>query len=371
VRTDFFLNVGEMVKVLYYGRSEFPFSGPSYVAYYLSRALEKRANMTYYPQLTGPPKRRYAAPFSEVISDFFQREFDVAHFNFCPTLVNGSMLLMGLARRVGTATLMNVHGVIQMEQASQQVFRIGAYSNLFNTLIACRTVDAIVANTEYMRTNVATWYRTDKEKIVVIPNGVDIKLFNKRKDGSVLDGDPKILYVGSLSWTKGIDILIRAVARVRSDLPGMRLHLVGPTTSFSEEIRLLIRKEGVEKEVLFHNYVPHSILPRYYGSADICIFPSRLESFGLVILEAMASGAPIVASNIPSFREILSDGESGLLFESGNDEALSKAISTLVGDPLLRKRVCQAALQVARKYSWENIAQRYLDLYNQLCGARV
>jgi glycosyltransferase involved in cell wall biosynthesis len=228
-------------------------------------------------------------------------------------------------------------------------------------------VDAVVVNTEYMRGNVAVWYGIGTQKIVVIPNGVDIRRFSSSNDGSILDGDPRILYVGALTWTKGIDVLFRAVARLKSELPRMRVHLVGSMASIPRELQLLARKEGIDEEIVFHGWVPHSVLPRYYGSADVCVFPSRLESFGLVILEAMASRVPIVASNIPSFREILSEGKSGLLFECGNDEALSTAILKLANDSVLGSRLSHIAFESVKTYSWENIASKYFALYRRLC----
>lgn len=365
------------MRVLFYIRQDSTGGGPSSVAYYLSRSLEKSANVTYYPRFASYLKRIYSTDSLGVFSGFFKREFDVVHFNLPPTLANGSAVLMHLAKRIGTATLMNVHGIVQLERIARASARlermpqphswIRTYKGLSNSLISCRAVDAVVVNTEYMRGNVAVWYGIDTQKIVVIPNGVDIGRFSSSNHGSFLDGDPRILYVGALTWTKGIDVLFRAVARLKSELPSMRLHLVGTLVRIPREFRLLARKEGIDQIIVFHDWVPHSVLPRYYGSADVCVFPSRLESFGLVILEAMASRVPIVASDIPSFREILSNGKSGLLFECGNDKALSTAILKLVNDSVLGSRLSHIAFESVKTYSWENIAKKYLALYHRLC----
>ena len=119
--------------------------------------------------------------------------------------------------------------------------------------------------------------------------------------------------------------------------------------------------------VFFHGWAPDSMVPRYYKSADICVFPSRLEGFGIVILEAMASGIPIIASNTGGIREIISNGKNGMLFKPGDADALSKAILALYQDLDLRKKISQAALKTVTEYNWENIAERYISLYKYLC----
>jgi glycosyltransferase involved in cell wall biosynthesis len=109
------------------------------------------------------------------------------------------------------------------------------------------------------------------------------------------------------------------------------------------------------------------MIPRFYNSADFCVFPSRHESFGLGILEAMASGTPIIASNMGFFREILSNGKNGILFKSGDVDALSKAILILHQDLGLRKKISHNASRTIMEYRWENIAERYVSLYRRLC----
>jgi len=109
------------------------------------------------------------------------------------------------------------------------------------------------------------------------------------------------------------------------------------------------------------------MVPLYYNSADLCVFPSRHESFGLGILEAMASGIPVIASNIETFREILFNGKNAILFKSEDAEALSKAIHTLYQDVGLRKKISHNALRTVMEYRWENIAERYISLYRRLC----
>jgi len=358
------------LNVLLYAATGSPSDGPSNVGYFLSNALAKQTNLTSFPFFK-PARKVYLGDVLTVCKDIVLKEFDIFHFLLTPTLVNGSYAALQFAKRRGCPTVLNAHGVLQLERMVDDTRRIPLTSPVY-AMGACKAVDKLVVNSRYMRDAVSAWYGVDLNKTVVIPNGVDLKRFSQCNDEIKLDGDPRILFIGRLSYAKGVDILIRALAKVRPEMPNMRLHLVGslkgaPAYSYQS----LARKLGVEDKVVFHQWASPENVPRYYKAADICVFPSRLESFGLMILEAMASGVPMVASDIASFKEILLDGKCGLLFKSGDDEALSKAIRKLVGDPVLGRKLSQAAFQVVQKYSWENITQRYLSLYNQLREAHV
>lgn len=354
------------LNVLLYAAKGPPLAGPSNVGYFLSNALAKQANLTFFPFFK-PARKRYLEDVLTVNKDLIWKEFDIFHSLMTPELVNGSYIALQIAKKRGCPTVLNIHGIFQLERMVDDTRRIPLTSPVYARVV-CKAVDKVVVNSRYMREAVCAWYGVDLNKIVVIPNGVDLKRFDQCKDEIKLDGDPRILFMGRLSHAKGVDILIRALAKIRTELPNIRLHLVGsskgaPACSY----QVLARKLGVEDNVVFHEWASPEDVPRYYKAADICVFPSRLESFGLVILEAMASGVPMVAADIPSFSEILLNGKCGLLFKAGDDRALSKAIIKLVGDPVFRRKMSKAALQSVQKYSWENIAERYLSLYNELC----
>ena len=339
------------------------FGGVSNVAYYLTKALAKKVNITYFPRFA--PKKGYLINFFNVHRNFVMKEFDIIHFNVVPTWINRSSMLLKFAKGRGSHTVLNIHGIIQLEHKLEPALGSISHIALLNTMKSSKVADRVVVNSEYMRTNVVTWYGINRDKIVVIPNGVDLRRFSGRDDKLVLDGDPTILYLGDLSRIKGVDVLIQAIAKLRSILPNMKLHLVG--SGYMNDFQLLAKKKGIEGYVVFHGWAADSMVPRYYKSADICVFPSRYEPFGIVILEAMASGIPIIASNTGGIREIISNGKDGILFKPGDADALSKAILALYQDLDLRKKISQAALKTVTEYSWENIAERYVSLYRYLC----
>ena len=357
------------LNVLYHVESKSRAGGVSNVAYHLTKALAKKANVTYF--LRFRPKKDYLTNLLNVYRKFLMKEFDIMHFNIAPTWINGSSMLLKFAKGRGAHTVLNIHGIAQLEGSISRIRKVEptpgsfSYIGLLNTLRSCKLVDRIVVNSEYMRTNVVTWYGINRDKIVVIPNGVDLRRFNECNDKLVLDGDPSILYLGHLRRRKGVDVLLQAIAKLRSELPNVKLHLVGD--GYISDFQLLAKKKGIKKHVVFHGWAADSMVPRYYKSADFCVFPSRYEPFGIVILEAMASGIPVIASNTGGIRETISNGKNGILFKPCDADALSKAILALYQDLDLRKKISDTALKTVVKYSWENIAERYVSLYRYLC----
>jgi glycosyltransferase involved in cell wall biosynthesis len=358
------------VNVLYYFEPILVNGGPEGVAFYLSKALAKRISLTYYPRFAAAPRIRFLKNLFNVCERFATQGFDVFHLNYVPFLINGGYPLLKSAKRMGVHTILNIHGIIQLERSlgmTQGLARARAYAGLFYTLTSCKSADRVVVNSNLMRSEVVRWYGVSPNKIEVIPNGVELERFLGCDDRLNLDGDPCILCLGTFSKAKGLDILIEAIAKLRLELPRLKLHLIGSThLQPGEEFRLQAKKEGVESHVIFHDWASQSMVPRFLKSADICVFPSRREGFSLAILEAMAAGVPIIASDIGGIREALAGGKNGMLFEAGNADALSEAILSLYQDHGLREKLANAALEAAKAYSWENIAQKYISLYNDL-----
>ena len=116
---------------------------------------------------------------------------------------------------------------LSLERKAEQWHESVSFIDWMRALSDCNLADRIVVNSEYMRNNVVVWYRVNRNKVVVIPNGVDLKMFAGSNERILLEGDPSVLYVGHFSRLKGVDILIRAIAKLTSELPNIKLHLVG------------------------------------------------------------------------------------------------------------------------------------------------
>jgi glycosyltransferase involved in cell wall biosynthesis len=351
------------MKILYFQEPKvnYVFGGVSNVAYHLSRALAKNALITYFPNFV--PKRDYATKILNVYRRLAIGDFDVVHFNVTPTWAQGGDSLYMLAKMAQAATILIIHGIIQMEH---RLYGTKQNEGLSMTLRYCKMANRIVTYSEFMRNRIVTWYRVNRDKIVVIPNGVDVDRFSEFKSELLLDGDPAILYLGHLS--KSVDLLIETVSKIRLELPELKLHVVGGGDIAT--LKLLAIKKGVSTQVIFHGSVAPTETPKYYKAADICVFPSKIDSAGITLLEAMASGTAVIVSNRGGTPEIICHGENGVLFEPDNTDALPDAILGMHQDRELRKTVSRNALKTVRNYSWENIAKKYLSLYRSLREVR-
>jgi len=203
----------------------------------------------------------------------------------------------------------------------------------------------------------------------IIPNGIDLEFWGRPYDPipELLDGKLNILFVGRPEKRKGLRYLLRAFAELRAVRGDVRLVVVG-AGDFRRYRKLMA---GVP-DVLFAEYVPHEELPRYHSSAHVFCAPNTgNESQGYVILEALAAGLPVVASNIPGFAGVISDGVDGILVPPKDHRALAAALNELLNAPERRRELREAARRRARAFSWEQVAARVLDYYLRLLDERA
>lgn len=204
----------------------------------------------------------------------------------------------------------------------------------------------------------------------IIPNGVNIERFTGALPlPRFQDGKMNILFVGRMEKRKGLKYLLRAFIAVKGEMPDCRLIVAGEGR-LRERYERTIRKAGVE-DVVFAGFVPDAELPRYYASADICCFPATgNESMGYVLLEAMASGKPVVASNIEGYATVITDGVEGHLVEPKNPDALALSLVHLLADSDRRREMAVRARLRAEEYGWDRVAQRVLSYYERLLYER-
>lgn len=201
-----------------------------------------------------------------------------------------------------------------------------------------------------------------------IPNGVDTKHFNpkvKPMEGYD-DGKVNILFVGRLEKRKGFNYLLEAYRLVKSKMPDCRLIQVGPGVRLLKGHKKYIEQYGIP-DVNFTGYASYDDLARYYATADIVCFPNTgRESQGIVLLEAMATGKPIVASAIGGFLSVLTDGVEGFAVPPRDPEKLAEGILKLIKDKKLRQQMGQRGIEKAKQYDWSIIAARIIDIYKNV-----
>lgn len=202
----------------------------------------------------------------------------------------------------------------------------------------------------------------------IIPNGIDTEHFSASgpQHEKSADGKLNVLFVGRLEKRKGLNYLLNACARVQKEYPDFQLVVVGPGTRLRPGYEELVRDLHL-KDVVFTDFVPTAELATYYRSADIFCAPATGgESFGIVLLEAMASGKPVVATDIEGYASVLTQGEEGLLVPPRDEESLAHALLSLLNDESLRHQMGAKGRIKAEQYSWANVARQVMDYYMSL-----
>ena len=205
----------------------------------------------------------------------------------------------------------------------------------------------------------------------VIPNGVNLDRFSEKIAplSQFMDGKQNILFVGRFEKRKGAKYLLRAIPEIRERFPHTRFIFVGEGRLRRGFQKFVERHDW--QDIVFTGYVSDSELPRYFASAHIFCSPATGgESLGIVLLEAMASGVPIVASNISGYATVVSHGVDGLLTTPRSSEELALAIKHLLGHEPLRQQFINAGLREARDYAWPRVAESIMEFYSELLDER-
>ena len=235
-----------------------------------------------------------------------------------------------------------------------------------------RTADAVVASSEHERSAMVELYGAERATIHVIPPGIDLDLFRPvdrttARDRLHLNGDKIILAAGRMDPIKGFDTLLDAASMLDSRSHS-RVILIGGNHNDKELLALQsqARDLGIADRVDFVGAVPQQDLPTYYSAADVCVVPSRYESFGFVAAEALACGTPVIASKVGGLPSIVHDEENGLLVPWRRPEALAERIDRLFSDDRLRRRLARAARPSVARLSWDDTARRTIDLFREV-----
>lgn len=229
-----------------------------------------------------------------------------------------------------------------------------------------RKLHGHVAVSPAARDFIGEYFRTEYR---VIPNGIEFGRFCTAMPllDRFADSRPNVLFVGRLEKRKGLKFLLRAWPRVLEQVPGARLIVVGEGRPLVGYKRYARRKGWTDDDVHFAGYVSEEEKPRYFQVANVFCAPSTgQESFGIVLLEAMAAGAPIVATDIPGYRDVVTHGQEGLLVAPKDEEALAQALARLLQDAETRMRMGGDGRDKARRYDWSRVADQVLEYYAEV-----
>ena len=247
--------------------------------------------------------------------------------------------------------------------------------------------DKIIAATQAEYAQLLWLYQADERKIMVIPPGVDVRRFYPIPPDEAREyiGIPPcgrvLLFVGRIEPLKGLDVLIEAIRLMRqSDTfreDPFCLAVIGGEADEGRQdsdnlemarIKALTEKAGLGDLVTFLGKKSQDSLPYYYSAAEAVVVPSQYESFGMVALEAMACGTPVVASQIGGLAYLVQDGVTGFTVPVDEPAELARRLTSLLQDTSLREQMGKQAVRVAQDYSWDKIAARLLDVYQGMLG---
>jgi D-inositol-3-phosphate glycosyltransferase len=248
-------------------------------------------------------------------------------------------------------------------------------------IIGCS--DAVLASCTVEAEQIASLYGGDPGRIRVVAPGVDHAFFGpghrpqaRRALGLPVDGR-LLLFVGRIQPLKCADVAVETLAELQRDgRPTYRLVVVGgPSGPHGEKalgrLHDLADANGLHDLVEFVDPQPHELLSSYYRAADVCIVPSRSESFGLVALEASACGTPVVASAVGGLTTLVDHGHTGFLVDRGGPRSYADAVRRVFAEPLAAERLSTASVLRARHYTWRAAARRLVELHDELAASRL
>jgi D-inositol-3-phosphate glycosyltransferase len=245
-----------------------------------------------------------------------------------------------------------------------------------------RCSDAVLASCSVEADQIAALYGAEPARVRVVPPGVDHAYFapgnraQARRALGLPDSGPLLLFVGRIQPLKGADLAVRVLAALReASEPAWLVVVGGPSGPRGQraydELLALAADLGVADRLRMIAPQPHELLSSFYRAADICLVPSRSESFGLVALEAAACGTPVVAAAVGGLTTLVESGETGFLVDEHRAEAFVGPVRQILDDPLLAERFGVSSASRARGYTWRRAAARLAVIHDELLTGRL
>jgi phosphatidylinositol alpha-mannosyltransferase len=290
------------------------------------------------------------------LRDIYERgAFDIIHIH-CPLEPTLPLAALKAARDVDTPVIGTFHMCAKVSPAYE------VFAGVLQRYV--RRLNVRIAVSEAARAFAVRYFRGD---YIVIPNGVCFEHFHRASGRHLRTDDrPTVLFVGRFDLRKNVPWLIRAYRRLLRLRPDCLLVLVG--SGLTRPVCRMMAV-GLGKAIRFEGMVPPADLPAYFAASDVfCSVPKGSESFGIVLLEAMAAGIPIVGTDIPGYKDVVEHGVEGLLVPQGDSHALVRALSGLIEDEGRRETMGLSGQHKARRFDWSGIARTVEKVYVDLSG---
>ncbi len=311
--------------------------------------------------------------FLEQVNTFTKEqglEYDVVHSHYWLS----SWVGREMSQAMGVPHLVTFHTLALLKMQS----RAGEMEQAERPVVEAEvmaTADRIIAFSPHERDAMVRLYGADAAKVSLVPCGVDLSVFRPldrkmARERLGLNGDKILLYVGRVEPLKGLELLVETAAQIDSE-EGVRVIVVGADVNGDGEIdrvKLLAKERDLEDQIDFVGQVDHNELPLYYSAADVCVVPSYYESFGLVALEAMACGIPVVAARVGGLSTIIQHGSTGYLKPWRCPDAFANSVEMIISSDGLQQSLGEAARKRAEGMGWDNVAAMIWDEYAVLTG---
>jgi D-inositol-3-phosphate glycosyltransferase len=309
--------------------------------------------------------------FLEQLNDFREEEgleYDVVHSHYWLS----SWVGRELSQAIDVPHVVTFHTLSLIKMQS----RAGEIEQTERPVVEAEvmaTADRIIAFSPHERDAMARLYGADTRKVSLVPCGVDLEVFRPLDQKAVrsrlgLNGEKILLYVGRVEPIKGLDLLVETAAQMDSE-EGVRMMVVGADVNGDREmdrVKQLAKERDLEDKIDFVGQVDHDDLPLYYNAADVCVVPSYYESFGLVALESMACGTPVVATRVGGLSTIIHHGRTGYLKSWRCPEAFANSVEMIISSDGLQQSMGEAARKRAEGMGWDNVASMMWDEYTVL-----
>lgn len=343
------------------------------------------------PEVHLPKKqlRDYTADFANGVLDFAEKkgiQYDLIHSHYWLSGLAGGLLKKKW--HVPLLQMFHTLGLIKQQIGRTPEEREGEV-RISGEQSVIRIADHIIAPTQSEKNQLETLYGLKPQKITIIPPGVNIHHFypipqDEAKEAiGILPTDRMALFVGRIEPLKGVDTLIQAMSIVKNNCVSFRcphyLVIIGGdpngesenTTAEMSRLQSLCKELGLDEIVLFLGKRDQNTLPYYYSAAEVVVMPSHYESFGMVALEAMACGTPVIASRVGGLVHLVKEGETGYFVPAQDPDALSEKLRHIFVNHDLRARLGLQAATYAKQFSWEWVTKEIIGVYHGMLNGEL
>lgn len=310
-----------------------------------------------------PPGLAEAVPLARRLAGSGSiNDYDLVHVHQTGESV-GYLLAYALARRIG------LRPKLVVSIYAPRTYALPRSLGEVITALSCHSADIMFCLSEFSKRDISRGYRVPLSKLAVTYAGVDSSFVTQPPRDEKSDSPAfSLLFCGRLNGPheqKGMDVLLKSLPLVLNRHRAM-LNIIGTGPRLPQYQRLA-EQLGVAQQVRFLGFVEHQDMPNHYQQADLFVLPSRRESFGLVLAEAMACGLPVVATNVGAIPEVVQDGVTGVLVPPDDAQALADAMVSLLSDrPRMQAMAAAGAQRVRERFTWDLVAQRVLGGYHSV-----